>query len=545
MRLSPIVVLLIAFAGTNQTACTNSEYEHLDTAKAAVDNFNIQRPYLDSAIKAMTRKFYEANGYHIHWLRSNGPHPRFKALAGEIQYADEHGLGAGESGFDLLESEVESFYQLSEHNQSKIALLDMKITATYFIFTTLLQDGRIPLPGKGKWIWKKEKGNKDLVALLLQSESAAKLRRSIRSLHPSDPQYERLAEKLEYFKSIAGPELPRIKWSGDISPGQSSQAIPLVRKKLFTYQGDSFNNTDDSTYYDDQLSIAVAEFQERHGLKPNGVIDRETLAQLNVSLSDRIATVELNLERLRWYPRIDPQQDHMLINIPECALIVYDEGEPVLRMKVIVGTDSTPTPVFQDTLKYIVFSPTWTVPKSILRREFLPVLQQDPGHYKQKGFVFYKDGVEIDPELEAWDETIDVREYQVVQEPGEVNALGSIKFILPNDFRIYLHDTPSVRLFRRNERALSHGCVRLEQPVELAEYLLHGQESWDTNAIREAMEVRQPQAVSLSKPLPVYLAYRTAWVDDDGRINFRSDIYGHDQRHLAQLRRSKAIAFKH
>ena len=210
-------------------------------------------------------------------------------------------------------------------------------------------------------------------------------------------------------------------------------------------------------------------------------------------------------------------------------------------MRVVLGSEYTPTPVFHDTLKYIVFSPTWTVPKSIFVKEFLPKLQEDPFHFSTERFRFFKNGKEIDPGLEQWtDEGLDARGYTVVENPGDANSLGKVKFIMPNDFSIYLHDTPAERLFRREERALSHGCIRLEKPEELAAYLLRDQKKWNESRIREAMESGEPLQVDLQKPYPVYIVYRTVWVDDDDQINFREDIYGHDKRHLARLNK-KAV----
>jgi murein L,D-transpeptidase YcbB/YkuD len=213
-----------------------------------------------------------------------------------------------------------------------------------------------------------------------------------------------------------------------------------------------------------------------------------------------------------------------------------------MEMRVILGSEFNPTPVFHDTLKYIVFSPTWMVPNSIFANEFFPRLRENPSHYSTDRFKFYKNGVEIDPIYEPWTEdTIDATSYSVIEKPGNANSLGSVKFIMPNDFSIYLHDTPADILFDREERALSHGCVRLEYPVDLAAYLLSDQKTWNEKRINEAMEAGEPVKVDLEKPYPVYIVYRTAWVDDKGIVHFRNDIYGHDQRHLAYLQQNESL----
>ena len=190
-----------------------------------------------------------------------------------------------------------------------------------------------------------------------------------------------------------------------------------------------------------------------------------------------------------------------------------------------------------------MFSPTWIVPQSIFAEEFLPKLVEDPEHFSTERFLFYKEGEQIDPYEEKWDDKdLDPTLYRVVENPGEQNSLGRIKFIMPNNFAIYLHDTPADALFKREERALSHGCIRLEKPAELAEYLLSDQKKWDIHRIKQAMLAEEPQQVNLTESVPVYIVYRTAWVGENDRVNFREEIYEHDRRHLNHLASLKASA---
>jgi L,D-transpeptidase YcbB len=257
---------------------------------------------------------------------------------------------------------------------------------------------------------------------------------------------------------------------------------------------------------------------------------------LNTPVKHKTELIALNLERLRWLPHIKGEKDEIVVNVPEYMLRAYKNNRETLRMRVVLGAEFTPTPVFHDTLKYIVFSPTWAVPKSILAEEFLPKLREDPGHFDPARFRFFRDGEEIDPLEEDWEhDDLDIGAYSVVENPGDANSLGQVKFIMPNDFSIYLHDTPADHLFSREDRALSHGCIRLERPEDFAAYLLKGQQGWNEKKIAEAMKSEKPLQVDLEKDYPVYIVYRTAWVDNDGKVNFRDDIYGHDERHLAYL----------
>ncbi|TRX60516.1 L,D-transpeptidase family protein [Fulvivirga sp. M361] len=285
-------------------------------------------------------------------------------------------------------------------------------------------------------------------------------------------------------------------------------------------------------------------FQQRHGLEVDGRIGRSTLNALNISVSDKIKMIELNLERLRWLPK-NYGREYLLVNIPEYKLRAYQKSKLSLVMGVIVGKEYTSTPVFCDTLRYLVFSPTWTVPHSIKSEEMLPRLQRDSSYYSGKNYKFYKGwhtDQEIEPSLVDWSQySIDHFPFNVVQQPGPGNALGLVKFIMPNNHSIYLHDTPTDHLFERTERALSHGCIRLEEPALLAQYLLRDQKSWDINKILAAMHKDEPERVYFKKNYHVQLTYLTSFVDEFGLINFRDDIYGHDR---AQMTEINTIALK-
>ena len=542
-----IIAGILTLGCLNQSSCSR-DFGRIDTTRTAVGSvvskIKISRPYSNKKIQAKARTFYKENDYKIHWLQKRKPHARYDAFLEHLKSSEAFALNPADYHLAQLETEISSIYDSGDPSPSNVASLDIKITATFFLFTTHLLEGRVSKPGRARYIWIKSVAPDNDVELLLENESASQLRLALERLHPKDPQYVALSRELDKFETLSNIDLPKIKWKGNINPGDSNDYIPVIRRKLLLLNGQKeVPVSADSLFYDDDLSRAVAAFQEQHGLTADGVINAITARYLNVPFDRMAETIALNLERLRWPPHIHSSDDHILINIPEYKLKVFHRNKKMLEMKVILGTDSTATPVFRDTLKHIVLSPTWTVPKSIIEKDFLPVLQEDPAHYKRQGFSFYKDGVEIDPEEEEWtSEEIDVRSYQVIQEPGNVNALGNIKFMMSNNFSIYLHDTPSDRLFKRDRRALSHGCVRLEQPVELADYLLQDQKDWDKESIQSAMTSGQPTTVKLTKPIPVHIVYRTAWIDEDNRINFREDVYGFDRHHLSQLKEFNGLS---
>ena len=254
----------------------------------------------------------------------------------------------------------------------------------------------------------------------------------------------------------------------------------------------------------------------------------------------------MNLERWRWLPR-DLGDRHILVNIPEYRLEVWDHGQVPLAMRVVVGKQDTPTPIFSDEMTYVVFSPYWNVPPDIAQGETLPAILADPAFLQRQNMeVLDETGKPVDP---ASIDLSDPSKYRFRQRPGSANSLGLVKFMFPNQFNVYLHDTPADSLFSRASRSFSHGCVRLEKPLALARYVLRDQPEWTEEQIEEAMHAGEEEHVKLKRPIPVYLGYWTARVSSDGVLQFRNDVYGIDVRqsalvadHLGRMRRTVASA---
>ena len=241
-------------------------------------------------------------------------------------------------------------------------------------------------------------------------------------------------------------------------------------------------------------------------------------------------TIRINMERWRWAPR-DLGDRYVLVNVPAYQMQVIEGTTPVLAMRVIVGASDTPTPLFSDEMAYVVFSPYWNIPESILREETLPRLAEDPEYLTRSGIeVVGTTGEAVDPQALDWEDEEAIAGLRFRQVPGPENALGLVKFIFPNHFSVYLHDTPGDALFNKQQRTLSHGCVRVEKPVELAEYVLRGRSGWGRDRIVTAMQKKEEQTVHLEDPLPVHIGYWTAWVNADGSITFFDDPYGLDRK---------------
>jgi murein L,D-transpeptidase YcbB/YkuD len=285
------------------------------------------------------------------------------------------------------------------------------------------------------------------------------------------------------------------------------------------------------------VAAALKRFQKRHGLTESGKANKPTLAALNVPLDRRVRQIEINMERWRWLPRnLGPR--YILVNVPAFELLAVEQGAVKLRMPVVVGKEYNPTPIFSDTMTHIVLSPYWNIPQSIVRKEIVPAVQRDPLYLIRNEIEVLPAGgnTPLDPTTIDWAE-VDAAEfpYQLRQLPGEDNSLGRIKFMLPNEFDIYLHDTPADHLFNRKKRDFSHGCIRVSRPFELAEWTIGGNPQWTVASLREAASLDTEQSIPLPQPLPVYILYLTAWVEDDGSVSFRDDLYDQDRQLLGRL----------
>lgn len=293
--------------------------------------------------------------------------------------------------------------------------------------------------------------------------------------------------------------------------GDSSSSIKALKNNLFL-TGD-LTVRDSSKVYDSLLQGAIKNFQRRTGFTPDGKISKEFLSRFNITPIERLQQILINMNRMRWLP-VTPPGKLALVNIPEFVLHMYDGPKEDFSMPVVVGKEGHNTVLFSDKLTTIVFSPYWNVPPSIVKKEILPGMDKDPNYLQSHNMEVYGNAGGI-PEVR--------------QLPGDKNSLGKVKFLFPNIFNIYFHDTPAKSLFSKDQRAYSHGCIRLSDPTKMAEYLLQDDKAWSPEKINEAMNSGNEQFVQLKNPVPVFITYYTAWVDKNGQLNFRDDIYGHDK----------------
>lgn len=358
--------------------------------------------------------------------------------------------------------------------------------------------------------WYIPKKKMDYAALLDSALSGRKL--DTRKL--LFPQYYQLRDKLNAYYEIE----KKNSWvtikadKKKYQLGDSSEVVKQIRKKLFM-AGDIVNNNE-SAVFDQELADGIKEFQRRYGLKEDGVAGAGVLKEMSTPLSKRIEQILVNMERCRWLPA-EEESNFLMVNIPQFKLLAVENGAITWSSDVVVGKATNKTVIFKGDMKYVVFSPYWNVPNSITKNEIIPGIRKNPNYLAKHNMEYYDGG-------------------KIRQKPGPSNSLGLVKFLFPNSFNIYLHDTPAKALFGETKRAFSHGCIRVAKPMELAQYLLKSDLNWDEEKIRAAMNSGKEQWVTLKKTVPVYLVYLTAFVDNKGKLNFRDDIYNRDQ-HLKEM----------
>jgi murein L,D-transpeptidase YcbB/YkuD len=359
------------------------------------------------------------------------------------------------------------------------------------------------------------------------------IRESLRNLAPPDKGYRNLKQALIEYRTIAAKGgWGNVPDGRILKTGMRSNRVSDLRKRLAS-SGD-LSSDDETSLFNDAVENAVRRFQHRHGLKADGIVGPETVQALNVPAEKRVRQLEINLERLRWSFR-NLGERYILVNIADYHLFVVEHGRSLFSMRVIVGKPFWNTPVFRAEMKSIVLNPSWNVPTSIALEEIIPKILKDPEYLAEQSIAVLKGWGEkeqvIGPETVEW--SLLSEEYfpcHLRQDPGPLNPLGRIKFLLPNQFGVYLHDSPNKGLFGQNVRTFSHGCIRLEKPFDLATYLLSGDPRWTDEAIKEAIVRGKEETIHLPRPIPVYILYLTAWADDQGMINFRKDIYGRDEQ---------------
>lgn len=503
-----------------------------------------------SDFRSQLREFYQPADYALAWVDGNQPTAQARAMIQLLQNANKKGLRPDDYDASRWPDRLVQLSQQTPMSSVDYgARFDLALTVAAMRYISDLHTGRIN-PRYFEFGLKVNRKSYKLAEFLRnQVVNAKDVSSTLEQVEPSFPAYRRTEAALEHYLDLEkrgdGPPIPASKKS--IKPGEPYDGIaPLAQRlRLLGDLPESVTEPADSKTYQGPIVDAVKHFQRRHGLTDDGTLGQETFKQLDKPISYRVAQLQLALERWRWVPQ-DMQFPMILVNIPEFHLLAYDDAQkPGLSMKVVVGRsdEDHKTPVFADRMEYIIFRPYWKVPDSIILKEIIPSIQKDPNYLGKHGYEMVdKQGTVIisDTVDAAMVRKLATGELDVRQKPGGANALGMIKFVFPNSYDVYLHGTPERQLFGKSRRDFSHGCIRVEDPVALALWVLRDPH-WTSDRVMAAIKNEKKDAfqVNLKKPIPVFILYASAMVREDGEVDFYDDVYKQD----ADLKRALARGY--
>ncbi len=514
---------------------TKERIEHL------LDNKSSSTPPLVSVSRLLSHEqivsLYQQREFRPVWFDGWKLKLEAQTLLEYLRNAGLHGL----CGDDYLLTELEGLLRIqrdfAKHNlplaSDNRAVLDLFLSQSFLTYATHMVEGQVD-PALTHVDWRARRRKADLIKLLGYATDNHRMSQVLEDLTPPHEEYRQLIATLKNYQVISAlGGWPEILPGPPIRPDGHDERLPNLRT-LLRKTGDLPSSIDSvispatGADYDFETEEAIRLFQRRHGLKVDGVVGAKTLEALNVTVDERIRQIELNLERWRWMPKSFGDR-HLRVNVADFSLDVIEEGESVLTMPVIVGTRYRKTPVFSARMSYLEFAPYWTVPPTILREDKLPKIKNNPDYLEEKHFRVLSrdvDGGFVDTQGIDWN-AVSASSFPGLlrMEPGPWNPLGRVKFMFPNKFNVYLHDTNETYLFSNNVRSFSSGCIRVKRPRELANYLVGkklGQKKLD-----ELFEATAPERVSI-KSLPVHIQYWTAWVDKEGLVHFRRDVYSRD-----------------
>ena len=527
MRWALILIAVLA------AGCGGASKAEVARGIRAVTSLDSVPPFAEGIPWETLQAIYQARDYEPLWVSGERPTSRARSLVSAIAKADAEGLRMRDYPLEELREALLRAYEDKDTRASEIADVDLRLTSLYLAYGSDMLIGRLdPDLVDGSWHIGRRSAQADSVLkeAVLEEDFDAMLAK----LRPRHAQYGLLLEELNRMRALADSGGWEPLGARPIRPTDSGERVEALRRRL-VMAGDLDPDDADGVRFDDALTAAVASFRARHNLPAARGVDADMLRELDVPVEDRIHQIEINLDRMRWLPPAF-QDRYVVVNIPDFHLFAFDGGKEVLNMRVVVGEEyQGATPVFADTLSTVVFQPEWNVPRSILVNEIIPKVKDREEWLEANNYeAVDSQGTVVDPDDVDWDADSADFEWRVRQKPGTGNALGAVKFLFPNRFSIYMHDTPTQSTFEADRRAASHGCIRLQYPARFAEYVLGPSGEWDADRIRQAMEGEETKSVSVEPAVPVFILYLTAF-ERDGKIQFREDVYGKDRKALRKL----------
>jgi murein L,D-transpeptidase YcbB/YkuD len=477
----------------------------------------------------LVESFYKGRTYLPAWSQ-NGLMVQVEPLIRAVEDAYGDGLTPDYYHLSLIRSLVEKVGQELAPDPILLSDLDILLTDAFLALGCHLSAGCVnPVTIETEWFAKSLKV--DVSAVLEQALNKKQIREALMGLRPQKDIYDRLRLALARYRVLLSKgEWQLISTGPSLKKGSKSDRVVELRKRL-TASGDL--PTDEGTVsdvFDEKVEQSIIVFQKCHGLECDGIVGRNTFNALNVPLKQRIRQMELNMERLRWILG-NIEERFIVVNIANFQLDVIENDKSILSMKVVVGKPYQRTPIFTSKMTYIVINPAWNIPDSIARKEILKKIEKNPNYLAEQN-------IKVLEEVKGSRKGLP---YRFRQEPGPLNPLGTIKFMFPNEYDVYLHDTSAKRLFSENVRTFSHGCTRIEKPLELAEYLFRDDPRWSRKELVAAIEKGTEQTVMIPHPVNVHFLYLTAWVDESGSVQFRNDVYGRDKSLDDALRKKPSL----
>jgi L,D-transpeptidase YcbB len=523
LKLANVAIALALLAAPGSVAAQQPS----EQAAAIAELFSSEQQNLPLPIKqesAALKSYYVDNGGAPLWSNA----ARMTELVTALREADKEGLEPSAYPADELAKIARLTFAADRLTRAQVELY---FSALFLRFARDLKVGRfLPTKIDPKLYWQKK--TIDPVRALTSLAAAQSIDAFVERWQPQIKDYRRLKAVLAAYREIAEaggwPKVPQIE---TLKPGERHPAIPAIHARLESVDPELHGGRDRaSDVYDQVLVGAVKRFQLSQGLEADGVLGKRTIFAMNIPVTDRIRQIIVTMERWRWMPE-DLGRSYIRVNIAGYELRRVRNGKLEEKMRVVVGKPYHQTPVFSNQIKYLEFNPYWNVPHSIAVKEELPKLRANPAARQASGFEAVVDGRAVPLTAINWQSmSAGNLRVQIRQRPGPNNALGRVKFMFPNQFNVYLHDTPARSLFSRSERAFSHGCIRLARPIDLAEQVLHGVPGWDRARIDRVLASKERTVVHLTSPLPVHLTYATTWLDEHGAVQFRPDIYGRDTK---------------
>lgn len=552
----------------------------LESKNSNINDYLLQKYKPTFTNKKNLTEYYKQNNYQTFWTQNN----EIKNISIQLLEKIKNDPVLKSNDLDKLkitqiENKLESLNNLDENFEEKLLEIDFLLTELYDKYSSYLLEGSInwkafqnklkdlEKQSEIKAQWDRYKIEKDKKRLLIEASKNNDLSISFNQLDYNFPNANKLLDSIKQLEQIAQNgdyiKLPPFK---TLRIGDKSPIVKTLRERLAQSENISINceniidaqnlttnvtsldaniqkqeiqteeNISCEEIFDEDLKNAVISFQQSHGLYADGIVGLQTQNFLNMSAKEKINKIKLNLERMRWLPR-DFGEKYLLVNIPEYKLRVIENNNIKLNMAVIVGDKKYPTPIFSDKMSYIVLNPNWNIPESITKKEILPKLLKDPNYLDTKGIEIYQ-GWDRDASKIETKEVIEtlilqdiesVPNFRFTQGPSNENPLGKVKFMFPNKHAVYLHDTPAKSLFANARRAYSHGCIRLSKPQELLNLIATDDKNMTLQKADEFFKETSEKSVGLNNKIPIHIIYLTAWVDENGKLQFREDIYNFDK----------------